>query len=111
MKTKLIIPGIFILGLATAPMVAIANSPDVIAIESSFTQEKEKVKIEKERLPEPVKEAIKKDKKTSEAELKEAWQMMGDDGKMYYTVKFEHNGEEMSKKYDATGKEKKDKKD
>ncbi|EOZ96964.1 hypothetical protein A33Q_1882 [Indibacter alkaliphilus LW1] len=108
MKTKLIIPGIFVLGLAAAPMVTIATPNNVNAIEISFTQEKEKVKIEKDRLPEPVKEAIKKDGKTKDASIKEAWQMMGEDGKIYYAVKFDHEGKEMSKKYDANGNEKKD---
>ncbi|TVP48103.1 MAG: hypothetical protein EA341_11490 [Mongoliibacter sp.] len=109
MKTKLIIPGIFILGLATAPLAVNAASVEPIAFETSFTQEKEKVKIEEARLPQPVKDAIKKDKKTNEADVKEAWQMMGDDGKVYYAIKFDHNGTEMSKKYDAAGNEKKDK--
>jgi hypothetical protein len=111
MKTKLIIPGIFILGLATAPMLSMANPFDVPAVEISFAQDTDKVKVEKENLPELVKETIKKDKKTSEAEFKEAWQMRGEDGKVYYAVKFDHNGTEISKKYDATGKEKEDKKD
>ncbi|MBW3469655.1 hypothetical protein [Arthrospiribacter ruber] len=108
MKTKLIIPGIFVLGLAAAPMVTIATPNNVDAIEISFTQEKEKVKIEKDRLPEPVKEAVKRDKKGKDSDVKEAWQMMGEDGKMYYAVKFDHEGKEVSKKYDAAGNEKRD---
>ena len=108
--------GILILGLATAPMLAMSSTLDSTAIETNFIQEqerqdKDKVKIEKENLPEAVRDAIKKDEKTGKAEIKEAWQMRGEDGKMYYAIKFDHNGTEMSKKYDATGKEKKDNKD
>lgn len=118
MKTRLITTGILILGLATAPMLAMSNTLEISAIETNFIQEqekqekdKDKVKIEKERLPQAVREAIKNDDSTGKAEIKEAWQMKGEDGKMYYAIKFDHNGTEMSKKYDATGKEKKDKKD
>ena len=116
MKTKLMTTGILILGLATAPMLAMSNTNDATAIESNFTQEqekqdKDKVKIEKENLPQAVRDAFKKDEKTGKEEIKEAWQMRGEDGKMYYAIKFDHNGTEMSKKYDATGKEKKDRKD
>jgi hypothetical protein len=47
MKTKLIIPGIFILGLATAPMLSMANPFDVPAVEISFAQDTYKLKVEK----------------------------------------------------------------
>ncbi|PRY87415.1 hypothetical protein [Mongoliibacter ruber] len=117
MKTKLFLPGILVLGLAAAPMVAISSPVNATAIETSFDQErqekqdKDKVKIEKDKLPQRVQDAIKNDRQTGEATIKEAWQMTGDDGQVYYAIKFDHNGNEMSKKYDAMGKEKKDKKD
>lgn len=114
MKTKLFLPGIFILGLATAPLIAISNPMNATATETSFTQEKQekdKVKIEKDKLPQRVQDALKNDREIGEAEIKEIWQMTGEDGKVYYAIKFDHNGNEMSKKYDAMGNEKKDRKD
>ena len=110
MKTKLIIPAVIVMGLAFSPMAAMSNTIEPVT-EVNFIQDTEKTKIEKENLPETLKETIKKDEKTRDAEVKEAWQMTGEDGKMYYAVKFDHNGTEISKKYDATGKEVKDKKD
>jgi hypothetical protein len=118
MKTKLLIPGILILGLATAPMAAMATPFDTNAIETSITQQqqkqdkdKDKVRIEQDRLPQAVRDAIRMDDKVGKAEIREVWQMTGEDGKVYYAIKFNHEGEERSKKYDASGKEKKDKND
>lgn len=106
MKTKMIIPALFVVGLCGAPLMAPASSAHSANVE--FVQDADKVRVEKDRLPESVKEAIKKDKKSSEAEFTEAWQMRGEDGKVYYSIKFNHNGEEFSKKYDAEGNEKRD---
>jgi hypothetical protein len=110
MKTNLIIPAVFVIGLAFAP-VAMSNTNDPGTTEISFIQDSEKTKIDKENLPEAVKETLKNDETTRDAEVKEAWQVRGDDGKMFYAIKFDHNGTEISKKYDTTGKEVKEKKD
>ena len=105
MKTQLIIPALFVMGLAFSPVSAMSNVTDPAAMETNFIQDTEKVKIEKENLPKTLKETIKADETTRDAEVKEAWQMTGEDGKMYYAIKFDHNGTEISRKYDATGKE------
>lgn len=105
MKTQLIIPALFVMGLAFSPVSAMSNAANPAAMETNFIQDSEKVKIEKENLPETLKETIKADETTRDAEVKEAWQMTDGDGKIYFAIKFDHNGTELSKKYDATGKE------
>ena len=72
-------------------------------------QQEEKVKIEADALPEPVKTAITGDETINKFPIAEAWQITQADGTFHYKVTFDNGTEEkLSKKYDKDGVEIKD---
>ncbi|MDN3690102.1 hypothetical protein [Cyclobacterium jeungdonense] len=71
----------------------------------------ETTKIDPETLPEKVKETIQNDETVKDLTISEAHQVMKD-GEVVYKIKFAgtNPGEELTKKYDAMGKELEDEK-
>ncbi|WP_114748065.1 hypothetical protein [Pleomorphovibrio marinus] len=84
-----------------------ANALVLPANTDSIYQDDEK--IDPDDLPEQVKESIKKDDKMNKKKISEA-RTERKDNQMYYVVKFEKDddGEEVTKKFDAMGKEAKE---
>ncbi|MCL6258340.1 hypothetical protein M3O96_04530 [Aquiflexum sp. TKW24L] len=105
MKTRFIIPAMFILGLGTAPLMGYATISTESPSEIKFFQEKEKVKVDPANLPVPVKEAILKDETLKPLKISEAWQVITEDEIDHFVIKFEDGGEELIKKYTALGEE------
>jgi hypothetical protein len=71
-----------------------------------------KVRIEANSLPMPIRQKIASDSEFGNRSIQEAWMIHKEDGEVYYRVKFDGDGEEdkNTKVYDANGNEKKDKK-
>ncbi|WP_373493230.1 hypothetical protein [Aquiflexum sp.] len=100
MKTKIMIPAMFACALAFSPFVA--NST-VSNFNNSEMVEDEKTQLDIQELPEVLKNAIAIDETAAVLTINEAWHIKKDDGTVYYKVKFDHNGEELVRKYDSEG--------
>lgn len=75
----------------------------------SIQLQEEKVKIEADALPDPVKAIIAGDETINKFPIEEAWQITQANGTFQYKVTFENGTEEkLSKKYDKEGVEIKD---
>ncbi|MDN3690103.1 hypothetical protein [Cyclobacterium jeungdonense] len=99
------------LSLAVVSLFAITgiNAQTLPNEATDFTQET--TKIDPETLPEKVKETIQNDETVKDLTISEAHQVM-EEAEVYYMIKFESTnpGEELTKKYDAMGKEVKEEK-
>lgn len=104
-KLMLALAVVGVVGFTTVQTQAV----NVDGIESIF---QEKTKIDPENLPEKVKEAIQNDAAVRSSQITEAHQVM-EDNQVYYVVKFDRDaeGNEATKKFDATGKEVEDTED
>ncbi|WP_373524292.1 hypothetical protein [Aquiflexum sp.] len=100
MKTKIMIPAMFAFSMAFAPFVA--NS-SITNFTNSELVEDEKTQLDLQELPEVLKNAVAVDETAAALTITEAWHIKKDDGTVYYKVKFDNNGEELVKKYDAEG--------
>lgn len=105
MKTRFIYPAMFILGLATAPLMATAIIPTEFSHQIEMIQNREKVKIDPANLPVPVKEGIIRDEELKALKIMEAWKVSIENIPTHYVIKFDKEGEELVKKYTALGDE------
>lgn len=103
MKTRFIIPAMFVIGLATAPLMANPTIASDVNTEMKISQSEEKVKVDPAYLPVPVKEAIKEDETLKALKISEAWKVSGKDDPSHFVIKFDNQGEELVKKYTALG--------
>ncbi|MFC4874240.1 hypothetical protein [Negadavirga shengliensis] len=95
------------LALIMAGFVTVATAPTQAMSETGVeTIFQEKTNIDPENLPERVKEAIQNDAAVSSSPITEA-QQVTKDNQVYYVVKFgkDAEGNDVKKKFDATGKE------
>ncbi|WP_113925510.1 hypothetical protein [Cognataquiflexum aquatile] len=102
MKTRFIIPAMFVIGMATAPLMANSTTASSLITEMKVSQESEKVKVDPADLPVPVKEAIEKDIALKALKISEAWKV-SDDAASHFVIKFDNEGQELVKKYTALG--------
>ena len=102
MKTRFIIPAMFVIGMATAPLMANSTIASSLITEMKVSQESEKVKVDPADLPVPVKEAIEKDTALKALKISEAWKV-SDDAASHFVIKFDNEGQELVKKYTALG--------
>jgi hypothetical protein len=102
MKTRFIIPAMFVIGMATAPLMANSTTASSLITEMKVSQESEKVKVDPADLPVPVKEAIEKDTALKALKISEAWKV-SDDAASHFVIKFDNEGQELVKKYTALG--------
>lgn len=103
MKTRFIIPAMFVIGMATAPLMANATNASGVITEMKVFQESEKVKVDPADLPVPVKAAIEKDAALKALKISEAWKVRGENAAGHFVIKFENAGQELVKKYTALG--------
>lgn len=103
MKTRFIIPAMFVIGMATAPLMANSTTASSLITEMKVSQESEKVKVDPADLPVPVKEAIEKDVALKALKISEAWKVSGEDAASHFVIKFDNEGQELVKKYTALG--------
>lgn len=102
MKKTLIIAALLTAG------VAVAGTSKTIAprLETELILIQEKVKINPEDLPDPVKTAISLDVTISNLPILEAWKMPVSEDTVHFAVTFDTGAEEkLTKKYDAEGNE------
>jgi hypothetical protein len=101
MKKTLLMSAMLFTGVAMASPISSTTNLTPISI-----QQEEKVKIEAENLPEPIRTAITRDEAISQFPIAEAWQITQADGTYHYKVTFENGTEEkVSKTYDKDGVE------
>lgn len=102
MKKIILLSAIMVSGAAfTAPTIA-----SVISTPIEITLQEEKVKIELDALPTPVKQAIAADETLQELTIVEAWQIKKVDETVHFKVGFDNGTEEkLWKTYDAEGNE------
>lgn len=105
MKTRLIYPAMFIIGLATAPLMAKSIIPTGFFNQIEMIKSQDKVKIDPANLPVPVKEGIIKDEELKALKIMEAWKVSGEKTPSHFVIKFDNKGEELVKKYTALGDE------
>ncbi len=105
MKKTILMSAMLFAGVA---MAAPQITASVVTPMSTLMQE-EKVKIEADALPVPVKVTITGDKTVNEFPIAEIWQVTQADGTFHFLVTFENGtAEKLSKKYDKDGVEIKD---
>ncbi len=103
MKKTILMSALLFSGVATATLVAAPNEISTVTIEMN---QDEKVKIEADALPTPVKATITGDETVSSFPIIEAWQIAKPEGKFHYKVVFDNGEEEkITKKYDEEGNE------
>lgn len=104
MEKTLIMCAMLLTGVAMAsPQLTTTITP------MSIQLQEEKVKIEPNDLPDPVKNAIIGDEIINKFPVDEAWKVTQSEGVFHYIVTFENGTEEkLSKKYDEEGVEIKD---
>jgi len=102
MKRSLVLSTFLLAGLAfMASLVALANGSSLYTI-----IQEEKVKIQPDDLPVPVKLTITKDPTVAALPIAEAYKVPQTDGTAYYEVTFESGSEQkITKKYDKDGNE------
>ncbi|MFC0264631.1 hypothetical protein [Fontibacter flavus] len=103
MKKQLFIPAILAFGISVSPLMASSMISFYESTEMIIDQEK--VKLDPNHLPDPVKNAIQNDATIKELTITEAWQIIEEDGTTHFKVKFDKAGEIIAKKYDPEGKE------
>lgn len=100
MKKTLLMSAMLLTGVAMASpqFTTTAVTPMTIQLQE------EKVKIEADALPVPVKMTITGDETVNKFPIAEAWKITQADGTFHYKVTFENGTEEkLSKKYDKDG--------
>ena len=102
MKKILLMSAMLVAGAAiTTPTIAAA-----IANPMEMTQQENKVRIEPDALPTPVKQTIAGDETLQNLAIAEAWQITKDDGIVHFKVGFDNGTKDnLWKTYDAEGKE------
>jgi hypothetical protein len=98
-KTAMIIACLF-LGVSLSQAMPPINDPAV----GTFELMQDKVKINPEDLPEPVKKAIAENDEVNHLQVSQAYKVTDDD-KVYYEVTFGLENESITKKYDSEGGE------
>lgn len=102
MKKIILMSAMMVAGATfTAPTIA-----SVISTPIEITLQEEKVKIELDALPEPVKQSIAADETLQALTITEAWQIKKVDETLHFKVGFDNGTEEkLWKTYDAEGNE------
>lgn len=102
MKKIMLMSAMLVAGAAfTTPTIAAAISNPM-----EIVQQEEKVKIEPDALPTPVKQTIAGDETLQNLTIAEAWQVTKVDGMVHFKVGFDNGTEDkLWKTYDAEGKE------
>lgn len=102
MKKTLIIATMLFASIA----IASPSSQLELNIEKSQDLLQEKVKIDPDSLPDPVKIAISRDETINTLPVEEAWKITLPEDQFHYAVSFDNGTEEkLTKKYDAQGNE------
>ena len=106
MKKLMLILAIGTLSYATVQ--ATASPLSYISVEQHYQDDK--VEIDQDDLPKPVKDAVLNDSEVGNLEISKVYQVTKDN-ELFYKIKFDGGDQgEVTKKYDATGQEiKKDK--
>lgn len=102
MKKTLIIASLLVAGatMAEPTSTEVANSPMGIVLDQ------EKVKIDPETLPDPVKASISNDASVATLSIVEAWKTSLPEDKALFAIIFDNGSEEkLTKKYDQEGNE------
>lgn len=107
MKKQILLPAIIALGLTVSPLLASQNILQSIENPEMF-EDQEKLKLDPNHLPDGVKTAIQNNNATKDLKILEAWQIIEENGKSHYKIKFDNGGNELVKKYDQDGREIKD---
>jgi choline dehydrogenase-like flavoprotein len=118
MKAKFLIPSLFAFALAGAPLMANAQTTgqgqqqqtQQTQTRTQDKQDKDKTQVAPNQLPREILQAIERNQNINMATVSEAWRITDEeDGKTYYKLKYNHQGQERSIKYDDRGQEVKDK--
>jgi len=140
MKTKFIIPALIAFSMTAAPAISFGQGTSNQGTTTQGTtqqgtttqgtsnqgttrgtqnmqnqrgaENENKVRIEPNSLPMPIRQKIASDNEFGARSISEAWMIHKEDGEVYYRVKFDGDGddEKNTKMFDANGNEKKDKK-
>ncbi|WP_187175132.1 hypothetical protein [Algoriphagus sp. AK58] len=102
MKKTILMSTLLVAGAAFVQPAVASVSTDAIEI----SIQEEKVQINANELPEPVKTTIAGDETLKGSAISEAWKITSVDKKVHYKVTFTNaQGEKMDKNYDAEGNE------
>jgi Ni/Co efflux regulator RcnB len=117
MKTKFLLPAVFAFALAGTPFMATAQTTgqgqgqtQTETRQQKKDKDKDKTQIAPNQLPRQILQAVERNQNINMAAISEAWRVTDEeDNKTYYKLKYRHQGEERSIKFDDQGREVEDK--
>lgn len=95
-----------ILALGTFGLTSVQAAPNLLSVNVEQPYQDDKIEIDEADLPQAIKDAILNDSELEDLEIDKVYQVTKDN-QLFYKVKFDGGafGEDVTKKYDATGKE------